>query len=109
MNNRNWYRVSRPLAYIDPDERGFQYGDGVFETVAIRNGEPRLWSRHLRRLERACERLGFERPPMVEPQSPHLPSLRFQRPSEYQLRSMTMAPQDGQNPRRLQENATRCS
>ena len=44
----DWYRVSRPLGAIDPDERGFQYGDGVFETVAVRKGEPRLWSHHVR-------------------------------------------------------------
>lgn len=67
MTNSNWYRVSRALGSIDPDERGFQYGDGVFETIAVRNGEPRLWSHHIRRLERACERVGFERPPKIEP------------------------------------------
>ena len=63
----DWYRVSRPLGAIDPDERGFQYGDGVFETVAVRKGEPRLWSHHVRRLERGCKRIGFERPTMIEP------------------------------------------
>ena len=62
-----WHRISPGLRAIDPDDRGFQYGDGVFETIAIRNGEPRLWSRHMRRLERACERLGFERPTLLEP------------------------------------------
>lgn len=62
-----WHRVSDGLRAITPDERGFQYGDGVFETIAVRNGEPRLWSHHMRRLERACKRVGFERPPLLEP------------------------------------------
>jgi 4-amino-4-deoxychorismate lyase len=62
-----WHRVSSGLGAINPDERGFQYGDGVFETIAIRDGKPRLWSHHMRRLERACARVGFERPPLMEP------------------------------------------
>jgi 4-amino-4-deoxychorismate lyase len=43
-------------------DRGLQYGDGVFETVAIVDGEPQHFDRHLRRLRRGCERLGFEPP-----------------------------------------------
>ena len=27
-------------ARLDPDNRGFQYGDGVFETIAVRHGKP---------------------------------------------------------------------
>ncbi len=42
--------------------RGSQYGDGLFETIAIRDGKPRLWTYHLERLQEGCERLGFEVP-----------------------------------------------
>ncbi|MGC3873062.1 aminodeoxychorismate lyase [Halomonas sp. GXIMD04776] len=44
------------------DDRGFAYGDGLFETVLIRDGEPLLWPEHLERLARGCERLGIPMP-----------------------------------------------
>lgn len=44
------------------DDRGFAYGDGVFETVLVRNGAPTLWSYHLDRLHRGCDVLGITRP-----------------------------------------------
>ena len=43
-------------------ERGFQYGDGLFETVAIRQGKPCLWQSHLARLSLGCRRLGLPLP-----------------------------------------------
>ena len=46
-------------ARIDPSDRGFTLGDGLFETMAVRGGKiPRLES-HLRRLSRGCEVLGL--------------------------------------------------
>jgi 4-amino-4-deoxychorismate lyase len=38
-------------------ERGLHYGDGLFETIAVIGGEPRLFTRHLERLASGCERL----------------------------------------------------
>lgn len=43
-------------------DRGFQYGDGLFETIAIRNGEPRLWQYHMDRLTKGCECLAIKVP-----------------------------------------------
>jgi 4-amino-4-deoxychorismate lyase len=43
-------------------DRGLQYGDGLFETIAVRNGKPRLWERHLQRLQNGCERLQIAMP-----------------------------------------------
>jgi 4-amino-4-deoxychorismate lyase len=40
-------------------DRGFSYGDGCFETIAIRNGRPLLWSLHMNRLRDGCARLGI--------------------------------------------------
>ena len=57
-----WYEINRKMRTIDPSDRGFQYGDGLFETIAIRDREPRLWSYHLDRLERGCEKLRFRHP-----------------------------------------------
>jgi 4-amino-4-deoxychorismate lyase len=40
-------------------DRGFQYGDGLFETMAILHGQPRFWQGHMDRLAAGCEQLGF--------------------------------------------------
>ncbi|KPK37703.1 MAG: hypothetical protein AMJ69_10620 [Gammaproteobacteria bacterium SG8_47] len=40
-------------------DRGLHYGDGLFETIAVAQGEAVLWDRHLARLRAGCERLGF--------------------------------------------------
>jgi 4-amino-4-deoxychorismate lyase len=36
-----------------------QYGDGLFETIAVRNGQPCLWERHMQRLHNGELALGF--------------------------------------------------
>jgi 4-amino-4-deoxychorismate lyase len=38
-------------------DRGFQYGDGLFETIEIQDGQAVFWRRHLRRLENGCRQL----------------------------------------------------
>lgn len=38
------------------------FGDGLFETIAIRQGQPCLWAYHLQRLQRGCHRLGLPLP-----------------------------------------------
>ncbi len=40
-------------------DRGLLYGDGVFETIAIKQGQPQYWQEHLQRLSLGCETLGF--------------------------------------------------
>jgi len=57
-----WYEVNRKMRTIDPSDRGFQYGDGLFETIAIRDGKPRQWRYHLDRLTVGCKRLGLKVP-----------------------------------------------
>ena len=57
-----WFRDDEPCATISTDDRGFQYGDGLFETVAIRDGEPRLWSYHVDRMQTGAARLGLDAP-----------------------------------------------
>jgi 4-amino-4-deoxychorismate lyase len=57
-----WYEINRQTRAVDPADRGFQYGDGLFETIAVREGEPRQWQYHLDRLTAGCERLGLELP-----------------------------------------------
>jgi 4-amino-4-deoxychorismate lyase len=38
-------------------DRGLQYGDGLFETIACRDGQARWLALHLQRLQHGCERL----------------------------------------------------
>jgi branched-chain amino acid aminotransferase len=49
-------------ARIDPADRGFTLGDGVFETVAVRRGQALYLGRHLDRMQRGAALLGFSSP-----------------------------------------------
>lgn len=51
-----------PTEQLSVLDRGFQYGDGLFETLSISNGQPQQWSRHMARLEMGCNRLGIAMP-----------------------------------------------
>jgi len=42
--------------------RALQYGDGVFTTIAVKNGLPQLWPLHLARLQLAVNRLAMTAP-----------------------------------------------
>ena len=72
----NWFLNGVEADEIGIDSRGLQYGDGLFETIAIRNGSARLWEYHVDRLEDGCERLGLDIPDMhqcrtqIESQAP---------------------------------------
>ena len=46
----------------DMIDRASAYGDGVFETIAIRDGGPRFWEAHVERLQMGCSRLGVQGP-----------------------------------------------
>lgn len=48
---------------VAADDRGVQYGDGLFETIAVADGSPRLWRLHLARLQEGGRRLGIPVPP----------------------------------------------
>ena len=64
MEPRIWID-GEPLAAGDglsPRDRGLAYGDGLFETIAVRDGEPELLADHLRRLARGCRRLALPAP-----------------------------------------------
>lgn len=49
----------QPASGIPADDRGFAYGDGLFETMAVGGGHIRLLDRHLGRASLGCTRLGF--------------------------------------------------
>ncbi|MCK9606261.1 MAG: aminodeoxychorismate lyase [Methylomonas sp.] len=47
---------------VDVSDRGFQYGDGLFETIAVYKGRPLFLQRHLDRLLKGCRRLRIPPP-----------------------------------------------
>ena len=49
---------------IAADDRGLFYGDGLFETMAVRNGRIRCFGLHMSRLGSGCARLGIPMLPL---------------------------------------------
>ncbi|HLG86188.1 MAG TPA: aminotransferase class IV [Alphaproteobacteria bacterium] len=58
--------VAPDEARIDPGDRGFTLGDGLYETIRVRNGAPLRLERHFDRLARGLALLGL---PPVDPAS----------------------------------------
>jgi len=48
-----------PADALSLKDRGLAYGDGLFETIAVRGGQPLLLDRHLMRLADGCARLAI--------------------------------------------------
>ena len=51
-----------PGESISVHDRGFQFGDGLFETLAVSQGTPLLWEQHMQRLFHGAKRLGIAAP-----------------------------------------------
>lgn len=51
-----------PSTTVAADDRGLQYGDGLFETLAVSNGQCEFWQAHLARLALGCQRLQLSMP-----------------------------------------------
>ncbi|MCB2255445.1 aminodeoxychorismate lyase [Pseudomonas chlororaphis] len=49
----------QPADVLSLKDRGLAYGDGLFETIAVRAGRPLLLERHLARLAEGCTRLAI--------------------------------------------------
>jgi 4-amino-4-deoxychorismate lyase len=49
-------------SHIDVRDRGLAFGDGVFETIAIKNGKALCWDLHMKRLMDGARRLGLPPP-----------------------------------------------
>lgn len=56
------YVDGHPADSLPLDDRGLNYGDGLFETVALRHGEPQHWALHYARLAEGAARLGIDCP-----------------------------------------------
>ncbi len=58
----NGHYVPEAQALVPVFDRGFLYGDGLFETLPIFDFKPVGWNRHWRRLEAGAERLALTIP-----------------------------------------------
>jgi 4-amino-4-deoxychorismate lyase len=61
MNSRV-LREGRVRLWLEPEDRGLAYGDGVFETLLVHRGEPVWWQEHWQRLLRGASVLGLPLP-----------------------------------------------
>ncbi|WP_105902372.1 aminodeoxychorismate lyase [Vibrio gangliei] len=52
----------KPQEHTQVTDRSFQYGDGCFTTVLVKNGLPMYWEAHRNRLQTTCQRLAIELP-----------------------------------------------
>ena len=55
-----------PALAVSAQDRGLQYGDGVFESLVCRGGRPLWLDRHLARLRRGLDVLGIAAPAAAE-------------------------------------------
>jgi aminodeoxychorismate lyase len=67
--------VSSEQALISVFDRGFLYGDGLFETLRVRAGKPFRWQQHLGRLQQGGEFLKIRLP--FNPQDLHKAAARL--------------------------------
>lgn len=59
-----WWINGSPGRSVDISDRGLAFGDGLFETIAVRSHQPRFLDLHLARLADGCARL---RLPLANP------------------------------------------
>jgi len=49
----------QPDTVVSITDRAFNYGDGVFETIAVNDRKLQFWSKHYQRLSNGCEKLSI--------------------------------------------------
>ena len=59
-------REGRVRLWLEPEDRGLAYGDGVFETLLVHQGQPVWWQEHWARLRRGAGVLGLPLPDEAE-------------------------------------------
>jgi len=57
MESLNLLVNGEPTTSVAVADRGLQFGDGLFESVRVIDGQARYWDSHMQRLARGCERL----------------------------------------------------
>lgn len=59
---RNRDLVSRDDASADLEDRGYQFGDGIYEVIRVYDGEPFLLDEHMDRFERSAREISLKMP-----------------------------------------------
>ena len=59
-------REGRVRLWLEPEDRGLAYGDGVFETMLVHRGQAVWWEEHWQRLLLGAARLGLPVPDHAE-------------------------------------------
>lgn len=54
--------VDREQVHIDIEDRGYQFGDGIYEAMRVYNGEPFMLEEHYARLERSANKIRLNLP-----------------------------------------------
>jgi D-alanine transaminase len=54
--------VERGLATVDIEDRGYQFGDGVYEVIRVYNGKMFTAKEHLNRLQESAEKISIQLP-----------------------------------------------
>jgi D-alanine transaminase len=54
--------VERALASVDIEDRGYQFGDGVYEVIRVYNGKMFTAKEHLHRLQESAEKISIQIP-----------------------------------------------
>lgn len=57
VSEKQYWIDGRPASRLDPAVRAVQYGDGLFETICVRNGVIEYLDRHRQRLQAGCGKL----------------------------------------------------
>lgn len=60
MHNPDVIINGHQVSTVSSLDRGLLYGDGVFETIAVKNGKLQYWADHLERLLEGCKVLKLE-------------------------------------------------
>jgi D-alanine transaminase len=58
--------VPRDQGKVDIEDRGYQFGDGIYEAIAVYNGELFLLDLHMKRLQRSARELSIQLPYSIE-------------------------------------------
>ncbi|GAB3316451.1 aminodeoxychorismate lyase [Larkinella ripae] len=63
--------VPEEVVQLSLNDRAFQYGDGLFETIRYEHHEVRFWPDHYDRLSRGMEALSLQAPPFFDSELLH--------------------------------------
>lgn len=67
--------INREAANVDIEDRGYQFGDGVYEVIRVYNGKLFTVKEHLQRLVESAEKIGMKLPYTVDEMTVHLEAL----------------------------------